>query len=234
MNNNMGTYDFIGLDYIVSGAKMKLGIRDYTIDDIFLKDIANRGVKRMRIFGTMVHAIAQLEIIGLKAKVPKGFIRTVSKEPIVFVDATGNIVSGNDPNTIIYATGNVASFGYPIPANDGFFKNNPNSFSYQGNVQIENGYICFGSDITAQYFKLAYLSANIDPSGQILIPSFCEDTLMAFICWEYTRSNVDKYGNMYQSYEVEWKNGKAYCRGLANLPSSLNYSLANYIMLSLI
>lgn len=88
-----GTYSYITLDTMVAGAKMRLGIRDTTMDDIFLRDLAIEAVKKLRAKQSFIQAQAQLPIdpTSKRAKLPPGFIRLNRYNGWCFVGADGQV-----------------------------------------------------------------------------------------------------------------------------------------------
>ncbi len=212
-----GTYEYITSDYVVAGAKMRLGIKSSTEDDLYLKDLCNQGIKRLRNLSTLVNAVAQLEIVDKKAKLPTGFVRFNKGDfPIIYVNSSGSASLDSQ-------------FGIaPLNNNNPFFEGSPFEgqgwLPYNGLCNVENGYLFFEGGFDAQFVKIAYLSTNIDQSGEIKIPAIAEDTLIAFVCWNYYRTMNDA---RYQSWELEFKKGKQMLKGLAALSGSNEYPYIN-------
>jgi hypothetical protein len=252
MNNSSGLYTYITEDYVVAGAKQALGLTDSTIYDLYLKDAVNLGLKELRNLGTQTPAVTQLQIENHRCSLPRGFIRFTKTNPIVYVDVEGRAINGTTSQdiTVIAITAEGSDLGstsipssspvfrYSAPAfiNNTFFKDSPydQSFAVGGSVNIVNGYLYFSSDVTARFVTIAYMSSAVDDNGDLLIPSYTERALIAFACMRFCRTNFEKYSPVFPSYEIEWKRGKADCRGYAALPSSLEYSAINGIMKSLI
>jgi hypothetical protein len=218
-----GAFETITLPYLVAGAKMKLRIKDSTEDDLYLEDLAQLAVRRIRNLGTFIPAIAQLQIVDLKAKLPEGFVKFNHSYPIRFVDEFGKAVT----------RGAVA----PNFVNNAFFKDSPDASTYWlsgGTVTLVDGYLFFSSDVKEKWVKIEYLSTNIDVNGDIVIPAIAEDAVVAFMCWNYCRTNFDKYGAVMQSYEIEWKKGKQHLRAIFNGSQGYDYPLTSLIMNTLV
>lgn len=223
MNNDYSTFGKITADYIVAGAKMKLRIKDSSEDDLYLSDLVNLGVKRIRNLGTLIPAISQIPVVNLKAKLPIGFSKFVHPYPIIFTDSQGGVLMQGSvaPNFV-----NNAFF------TDSPFKNSNVITAYGGTVTMVDGYLFFGTNIgSATHVKIAYLSTSLDNDGNILIPAIAEDAITAFVCWNYTRTYSDKYSALImQSYELEWKKGKQHLKGIFNGPQGYDTMLIAYEM----
>lgn len=246
-----GLYDFVSTDFIVAGAKMRLNIRDHTLDDIYLKDLVIEALKELRNLGTQVQAITQLEIdADFKAKLPDGFLGFVKNWPIVYVNAEGLCVNGTgqvSTETITDGSGNVlltqtlpslaawTGMCGPVFTNNAFFKNSPygQGFSLYGTAQVEKGYLWFSSNVTAQFVKISYNSVNIDENtGKLLIPGYCARALTAYACWKWSVTNEKPL--WIQIWGPEWRAGKAQSRAIPAMPDSFQYELINRVMHTLI
>lgn len=202
---------------------MRLAIRDTTEHDLFIADLINACVKRVRNLGTMTPAIAQLQIVNGKAKLPLGFIRFNHKFPIVYVNANGSLV--NRGPTV------------PLYINNAFYTNLDNGSPWicGGTLTLVGGYLFFSNEITATHVKIAYLSTALDNDGNLLIPAIAEDAITAFVCWNFTRT----YGKEYDaytkaSYEKEWKQGKQALKGIFNGNQGYDLPLIWHTMNSII
>jgi hypothetical protein len=217
MNNKYGTYETVTENYILSGVKLRLQIKDTTAHDFFIKDLINTAVKRLRNLGTLIPAVAQLPIVDYRAQLPNGFVRFTQPYSIVFVDADGSASGIHN--------------AYPNYTGQAFFKNSPDtalSTAFGGTVDIANGYLYFSTNITATFVKIAYISTNVDQDGNVLIPAIAEDAIGAFCAWNFTRVFPEKYGNyIIQSYENEWKMGKKALKGIFASPNIQEYEAIN-------
>lgn len=189
MINEVGTFDYITEDYILAGAKQKLGLRDTTLEDAYLKDLINECVgTQLRNAGTRVQIVTQLQIervggVTPRAKLPSGFVRLTKLLPIVYVNAEGNAISGVSNGLVTSTTietdgalvGNTINgvvntySGYSSPAyiNTGFFENSPygDNNIYGGIASVQDGYIYFSRNVDADFVKVAYLGVKQDDNG---------------------------------------------------------------------
>jgi len=208
-----GTFEFITSDYVVAGAKMRLGIKNSTEDDLYLKDLCNTGVKRLRNLLTLVPAVAQLPIVGGKAKLPQGFVKfPKGNYPIIYVNSAGVADPANIRGIAPINNNNPFFTDTPFPIGQGFYP-------YGGICNVENGYLFFEGEITAQNVKIVYLSTNIDLDGEVQIPAIAEDTLVAFICWQYGLT-IGNNPNLTATSERTFKSGKQWLKGLSAMPES--------------
>jgi len=253
MNNNIGTYDYITLEYILAGCKQDLGIRDSTIDDLTIKDSINLGLQELELTtGSNTKFIAQLPIdsVTKSCKLPQGFKGFTQRCPIVYCDAEGNAVNGTSNQTVtsIVVDGSGNSLGSttvdfannwgngygPVFSNNTFFKNSPygSAFNLNGSMEIVNGTMWFSTNVVAEFVKFSFWGVNIDiTTGNIRIPFYCERALRAFACYRYLRT-LEK--PIFQDYYREWCNAKEECRGIANRMDSMQQAFVNGIWKSLI
>lgn len=256
MNNLGGTYDTIDIEYVLAGCKSDLNLRDSTIEDLYLKDTINLGIKELRNMGTQIPAQGQLPIdqLNFNTKLPSGFIQLLYGYPIVYTDASGFAVNGLNnqtitqmivdadgdligTNTIPFMSGSPFCYG-PAYESNTFYKNSPygTNFTLAGTMRIENGYMWFSTNINAAYVKFMYLSTNIDSNNDLVIPAYCEKGLRAFGNHRYLRrpDNVQKYGNLWQAYYNEWVDEKQGCKAISNRTDGLQMGFINYMWKSLI
>ncbi len=213
MSNSLyGTYEYITSDYVVSGVKMRLGIKNSTEDDLYLKDLCNMGIKELRNLYTLVPAIATLPIVDGKAKLPEGFVKfNKGNYPIVYVNQSGKVDMDNQ------------RWASPLNNNNPFFTDSPfvdsGFYPYSGLCNVENGYLFFEGNLESQFVKIAYLSTNLDENGEVKIPAIAERTLTAYICWNYCRT-IRERPDIIAGYEYEFKKGKQWLKGLSAMPDS--------------
>ncbi len=213
-NSLYGTYEYITDNYVVAGAKQRLGIKNSTEDDLYLKDLCNEGVKELRNLYTLIPAVATLQIVGGKAKLPEGFVRfNKGNYPIIYVNQDGLIDSSGVGNAIAPVSNNMPFYtDSPFPMGEGYFP-------YSGVVNVENGYLFFEGGVDRHFVKIAYLSTNIDENGSVRIPAICERTITAYICWKYSMTIKDR-PDIIGAYQFEFKKGKQHLRGLSAMPNS--------------
>ena len=222
-----GTYDYISLDTLVAAAKMRLGLKDTNADDIYLKDLAIDGTKRIRGLQSFVQAQAQIPIENLKAKLPTGFIKLNKPNAIVFVNADGTMNTSN-----IYQ---------PVYVDNPFFENDPTSianpdqarggYRFLPTYQIVGQYIYFSASVTADYVMISYLSQNVDENGDIRIPEIYQIAVVPYICWQYAKTFYDRFPmGIIQMYEGEYNQNKVAIRGIANMPDAAQNQLTSFKM----
>jgi len=204
MNNDIGLFDTITAEYIVAGAKMELDLTSTTTQDVYLLNKVNEGLGMIRSF-TLIPAIAELEIdpVTFSAKCPSWFTRLQGSNPIRLIDPLDTQIDVQ--RTGLAPTNNV----------DGFFKGGLNtSFS----AEVVDGYIYFGSAVTATKCEISYISTNIDANGNIKIPSLAYTPLVSFLCSEWLRKNND---SRFQIFATRWKEGKRWIKGIFAQADSL-------------
>jgi hypothetical protein len=263
MEQNAGMYDYIEFPYLLAGVKSKLGLRETTSEDLFLIDALNFCLtQKLKNFGVQTYCVTQLQVEDNggtpRVKLPKGFIRFVKKDPIVYVDASGKATIGVDSNTftntytdadgnllgsLTVETGSVltANLYAPTFTNNTFFKDSPfeSNLLLGGTVNVQNGYIYFSSNVTAQYVKIAYLGVNFGESGKMLIPAYCEDALVNYAAREWCTTQLaitgeGKYMNLYNIFNKSYIAGKNKAKAIPLMPDSLEYRFLNYIVSSLV
>jgi hypothetical protein len=258
LNNEVGTFDYITEDYILAGAKQKLGLRDTTLEDSYLKELINECVgTQLRNAATRVQIVTQLAIervggVTPRAKLPKGFIRLTKLLPIVYVNASGNAINGVTNGLV--TTTNTTSDGEllgnsvsgaiipylgtssPVYINTGFFENSPygDNNLLGGIASVQDGYIYFSRNISAEFVKVAYLGVKQDENGSLMIPALCGPAIEAYACWCWCLTNFTTHGQVGPTYERIWIKQKRTAKANFNLPDSLEYSALNRTMNSLI
>lgn len=254
MVQDIGTFSYVSYQYILAGCKADLGLRDTTIEDVYIIDNINLGLRELKLkTGSNAQAIAILPIdpITKSAKVPQGFIEFTQRYPIVYCDAAGNAVNGVGGNfltsTIVDGSGgqlgsttvsfpaNFGNFSGPVFTNNTFFKNSPygTNFNLNGTMTLDaNGIIWFSSNVDAEFIKISFWGSNLDLStGEILIPQYCERALRCFANSIYCITN-EKPQAAY--WDGKWANAKLEVRAIANRPDSNVMAYINQTMKSLI
>ena len=259
-----GIYETVSSDFVLSGVKMRLGLKDSTTEDIYLLDIINRGIKRLRSLGTMIPAQADVPIENFKAVLPDGFIRFTKTFPIRLFNAN-QLATGNGlfvtqssteevlPNNLNQSTStlgvatqsvfNGMGIGtIPVFLNGAFY-DGLGGLAIEGidmaspaiTVNIVNNIMYFSSNCDFAYAKISYLSGNIDEDGYLLIPAYAEEALTEFVLYTYKMDNADKYpAYVIQMHQDAWKRGKAHCKAIAAMPQSEDYQYINHRINSLI
>ena len=244
--SKQGLYDTISTDFILAGVKMRLGLKDSTSEDIYLIDIINRGIKRLRNLGTMIPAIATVPIYDYKAELPDGFIKFTKSFPIrlfnpedlvqdsTLFSYTQSTEEGRaEVNTTVdvamqHVFSNNSRGNIPIFLNGAFYDGLGN-LALEGidistpyiTVNIANGYMYFSSNCDFSYAKISFLSNNMDEEGYLLAPAYCEEALTEFALWTYKTDNADRYpAYIIQQHGELWKSGKAHCKAIAAMPNS--------------
>lgn len=221
MNNLYATFDTIDPSYILAGCKQRLGIKNSTDDDLYLLDLINEGAKEIRSPLSFVPAIATLQIVNGKAKLPVGFVRFAKGAyPIRFVGANGQINNTNLPSA-------------PIFLNNEFYTDNPfqdfaNLQPFGGVVNMVEGYLYFEGNEDATYCKIAYLSTRLDVQGNVLIPAVAERVVTAYACWKYNLTIKDY--NAAMMFAEEYKRGKSGLKGKFNLTESYEMPYLTYLV----
>lgn len=222
MNNEYGTYDVIAPEYVLAGVKQNLGIKNSTEDDLYLLDLINEGAKEIRSPLSFVPAIAQLQIVDAKAKLPIGFVRFAKGNfPIRYVGQDG-LIPENAPYTA------------PAFVNNEFFTASPfQNFSslapWNGMVNVVDGYIYFEGNVTEQFVKIAYLSTRLDEQGNVVIPAVAERTIKAYACWKYCLAMRER-PDITQAWAIEYKMGKVGLKGKFNLLEAYERPFVEYVV----
>lgn len=217
MNNiqDYSTYSVVSLDTVVAGAKMRLGIKNSTEDDMYLKDLAIEGVKKMRAAKSYVQAYAVLPIVNLRAELPSNFVMLNKFNGVALVDSEGDADFSN---------------GAALPFNTGepFYKNSPYTLApltRAGSFQIQNGYIYFGSTVSQSYVAIMYLAVNQNEDGDIIIPEVYQNYLIPYLCYQWCLTNND---NRFSSYQRSYETNLRAVRGTLNLPDASEQQLIAY------
>jgi len=225
MNNLYATYDTITPEYVLAGCKQMLGIKNSTEDDLYILDLINEGVKSLRSPLNFIPAIATLQIVGGKAKLPDGFVSFPrGKFPIRYVQANGFV----DPT--------LANFTAPLFTNNPFYTQDPfTGFAslapFNGIVNMANGYLFFEGETDVDFVKIAYMSTNLDYDGNVVIPAVTERAAKAYAGWKYSRTIKDYPAA--SSYEYEYKKCRTGLRGRYNLLQSYEELFVQYVVNSL-
>lgn len=263
MEQNAGMYDYIEMPYLLAGVKSKLGLRETTSEDLFLVDAINFCLtQKLKNFGVQTYCVTQLQVENNggtpRVKLPKGFIRFVKKDPIVYVNASGQATIGVDSATITNTYTNdagdylgsvtvengsklVANLYAPIFTNNTFYKDSPfeANLLLGGSVNVLNGYLYFSSNVVAEYVKIAYLGVNFGENGKMLIPAYCEEALVNYAAREWCTNQLavtgeGKYMNLYNIFNKNYIAGKNKAKVTPLMPDSLEYNLINFFMASLV
>lgn len=243
--SSQGLYDTISSKFVLAGVKMRLQLSNTTSEDMYLTDIINNGIKRLRNNSTMIPTQATIPIYDFKAQLPDGFIKFSKSLPIRLYSPTATLdeslfgysLTSEDAITAVTTTLGVATqrvFAQsanntiPIFLNGSFYDGlggnaieGIDKLSPYITIEIVNGCMYFSSNCDFPYVKISYLSGNMDENGDLLVPSYCEAALTEFVLWIYKSDNADKYpAYIIQQHELSWKNGKAHCRAIAAMPNS--------------
>ncbi len=215
MNQDIGIFDTITDDYILSGVKMELDLTSSTTQDFYLLNKINEGLGALRNTYTLIPAVAILPINKdtLSAELPRGYNKTRGKNPIRML-----LNNAGRPNPVLS----------PVGSLDGFFKGD---LAYGLTAQIVDGYIWFGStlsndNIIPDTCELSYTSTNIDANGNLKIPALAYRPLYAYACSEYLHKIGD---NRYQKWDKRWRDGKRWLRGVMAEPDSIEAQTLGYI-----
>lgn len=258
MNNDVGLYDAVTSEYVLAGAKRRLGLRDTTIEDSYLKDLINEcvGIK-LKGAGTRQQIITTLRIervggITPRAKLPSGFIRFTKEIPVVYCDAQGNSIMGirNSESTVTFVTDNGSQLGSetypsggaygnyyaPMVTGNSFYKDSPfsNNILYSGAVNIVDGYLYFSENVDADYVKIVYWGVKADDKGKLIIPAQAVIAVEAYACFNWCQTNFTTHGSMIDRYERMFRINKKQAKAAYNLADSLEYNVINRIQNSLI
>jgi len=259
MNSNVGLYDAVTSEYVLAGAKRRLGLRDTTIEDSYLKDLINEcvGIK-LKGAGTRQQIITTLRIekvggITPRAKLPSGFIRFTKQMPIVYCDADGNAIVGitSTDNVVTFVTSDGGSqlgsetyptaraFGNyyaPMVTGNSYFKDSPfnDNVLYGGVANIVDGYIYFSEDVDANYVKIVYWGVRADDKGNLIVPAQAVIAVEAYACFNWCQTNFTTHGAMIDRYERMYRINKKQAKAAYNLADSLEYNVINRIQNSLI
>lgn len=263
MEQNAGMYDYIEMPYLLAGVRMKLGLRETTSEDMFLTDAINFCLtQKLKNFGVQTFCITQLQLEDNggtpRVKLPKGFIRFVKENPIIYVDASGKAVVGVNSGTVTNTyttdsgeylgsvtvqTGNRinANLYAPTFTNDTFYKDSPfnENLLLGGSVSVQNGYLYFSSNVVAEFIKIAYLGVNFGENGKMLIPAYCEEALVNYAAREWCTQQIaitgdGKFMNLYNIFNKNYIIGKNKAKVTPLMPDALEYSFINRIMASLV
>ena len=243
---------------------MRLGKTNTTDEDMYLTDLINNGVKRLRNLGTMIPAQADVPIINFQAQLPDGFIRFTKNFPIrlfnpgqtantngafITQESTMEVVPNNGHIPVQYlgvATqqvfgGGPSNYCIPIFLNGAFY-DGLGGLAIQGldkadpyiTVNVVNGMMYFSTNCTFEYVKISYISSNLDEDGSLLIPAICEDALMAFVLYQYKLNNGEYPPYTINEHKMEWQKGKAHCKAIFNMPDSEQYLFINAKLQSMV
>ena len=260
MNNlsKEGIYDTISQEYVLSGVKMRLQMRDTTADDMYLTDIINRGIKRLRNLGTMIPFEAKIPIQDYRAPLPDNFVRFTKTFPIRLffpinlIENNGAFLTNSSTELVIQNIGNQSNASLGVATQTTFNGNTSgtipvflNSAFYDGlgniaiqgvdeakpyiTVNVVNNVMYFTTNCEFTYAYISYLGNNLDESGSLLVPAYAEEALTEFVLWQYKTDNADKYpAYIIQDHENNWKRGKAHVKAIAAMPSSIDYQFINH------
>lgn len=261
MNQSGGLYDLIDMDYVLAGAKSKLGIRESTAEDMFLMDAINFClVNKLKNFGVQTYSITQIPIehdSTPRAKLPKGFIRFVQDNPIIYVNAAGMSIAGTTSEVVTntYVTDGGEYLGStqvetgvirgavfaPTFVNNTFYKDSPfdANLVLGGTVTQMDGYLYFSSNVTADFVKIAYLGVNFGENGKIVMPAYTEEALVSWACKEWSSTQFlitgeQRFRIAVQDFKDSFIIGRNKAKATPLMPSSLEYKIINYISASLI
>ena len=219
MTPKLGSYNVVTVRYILSGIKMRLGLRDTSTDDLLLKDLIVEGIKRMRLPNLFIRAIAFLPIENKRAELPEDFVRFDKQFPIRFVDDNGQQTTQN---------------GAPIYIDNTFFTSDPNANKdvfFPSTVTHNGQYLYFSSDVDATRCEISYLSVNYDCNGDLVITQDMESPLISYVMWQYGLMNPDKMPQwVCANWERQYKINRKAVKGLEKLPDGLELSLVNFRM----
>lgn len=220
-----GTYEFVTIDSIIAASKMRLGIRDSDECNMYLKDLCIEGFKKIGARQSYVQAVLQLPVENARAKLPGNFCMVNKFNGVAFVEADGEAAPQNN--------------GWAEPAYTGnpFYKNSPYNgwsiSSYCESFNVENGYIYFDSNVSAEFVLIACLVTAQDENGDIVIPESYQNFLIPYCCWQYGLT-YDYAPFKVASWEKMYRTNIKAVRGLVNLPDAPQNQLIAYKMNSIV
>lgn len=246
-SSKQGIYDYISTEYVLAGVKSRLRLKDTTSEDLYLLDIINRGIKRLRNLGTMIPAQADVPIENFKAPLPPGFIRFTKSLPIrlfypsdinsdvTFTTQESTIQNGafDIPTVTQSWGGSVSNFHIPVFINSPFLDglgdlaiNGIDKADPLITVNVANGYMYFSTNCEYPYVKISYLSSAIDEDGYLMIPAVAEEALTEFALYTFKMDN-GRPPVEWMEHKNNWINGKAHVKAILNMPDSEQYQFIN-------
>jgi hypothetical protein len=207
-------YEHIGIDQVISRAKVQLRLQNTSDYDSFLELMIFEAMGSLGVLSMLRKDECPLSITNGTAKLPDNFIKLIAITADINVDP-----DSNDPITaqlsqcglMLYAD---VPFMNSCGCNtDGGFAFNAFNFPYQS-YQINNGYVHVNNPHgTIVNAKIAYYGTNTDKDGRAIIFSRYERALFNYACWMYTLANPEGF-NQYiiEKYESIWVAQKSMLR----------------------
>lgn len=100
-----------------------------------------------------------------------------------------------------------------------------------GNIQLNNGYIYFDSDVTATEVDLYYLSVLLDENERVKIPKSHSVVLQEYILYQYYETRGD---NRFLHHYGRWGRGKKQLKSRSVMPNNNEWEEIYLIMNSLL
>lgn len=205
-------YKYISSDQVLTTTKFKLGIEGTTSCDAALRIYMQEGLGMLPSFDLTEYKTCVIPICDFKAKLPCGFIR--------FVEPNG-IRIDNDSKYGCY---------YPRTVNNVMFKSD-GRFACWGNIQLNNGFIYFDSDISATEVHLYYLSVLLDEQGRLKIPQSHSPVIQEYLLYQYYETRGD---NRYLNHYSRWVRGVKQVKSRSVMPNVNEWEEIHLIMNSLL
>lgn len=192
-------YEYTTSDQVLTTAKFKLGIEGTTVYDAALRIYMQEGLGELPSFDMTEYKTETIEICDTPhkmAKLPCGFIRFVEPNCIRLRDSSGNC-------------------WFPRTTNNVMFPSNRNAWGHS-DIQLNNGYIYFGSNITATEADVYFLSVLLDESGRAKIPVSHSRTVQEYMMAQWYETRGD---NRFINHEAKWARGKRQLKAKSLMPN---------------
>ena len=195
-----GTFSTIGLEDVISRAKIQLRLGNTTEYDDFFSICSYEALDSLNALSQLIKKQCPLTFEGSTAELPKDFVRYLALKLEIADSDTNDPINNqllNGCQMFLYADTNFLN-------NCGCDTNNALDWN-RGGFQINDGYIHLNSSSEVTEATLAYLGVNVDKDGKTKIYERYERGIAAYICYKFTLAWSENY-NQYviNEYKQEW------------------------------
>jgi hypothetical protein len=200
-------------DKLLTNVKEDLGLEDTTAFDFHLNRYLKEAAADICSLDDTEQRQEVINIMDKRAKLPCGFIMFNKSCGWRFTD------NGNP----------LCNWWYePVVSGGAFFKNNGQYWTGWNTVQRVGNYLFFDEFDAGlpDQIEISGLFLKLNPDGSTYIPENQNRPIVAYACWKFARSRMrfPQFGftvAQLQSYEYEWKAGKAAVEANSKMPDAM-------------
>lgn len=184
---------------VIARIKVQLRLTHTTEYDDYFSMMVNEGVNNLDTLSTLTKKICRINVSDLKAKLPCGFVQLLG---LRYTSEDVNCIS------LLYVdTKFLTQCGCDTT----------DTSPYGQSFQINGGYMHFSSSFAGTQVTLAYLGANVDDDGRLIIYENYERALSSYACYMFCLAHSEMYrADVIDRYYRTWMAQKSWIKATDN------------------